>query len=186
MQPTWVRGSTRQAVRFEESAGGTRVQLDFQSMAGVIDVVAGNDPPRLSTLLAVLWDSGFKEEARYVLTAVLVCRDPLSDLGSICTDALRTLDDLHRLVDTPGWASLGSALGHPNARACALLNACEDRINGLCGPKQRAYKAIRARLEHAAACERMARSVDIRALQGLRAARCPGIWQLFERYRDTK
>lgn len=186
MRPTLVRSSIDRRVHFEESAGGTRVQLDFRSVAGLIDVVAGHDPRQLSTQLAVLWDSNFKEEARYVLTAALVCRDPLSDLGAICTDAFTTIHDLNRLVKRPDWSSLGSVLGHPDVHACALLNACEDRINEVSGTKQMAFRAIRTRLEQAATFERTARSADIAAMSGLRLARCPDLWPLFERYRDTK
>lgn len=173
-------------VTFEESAGGTRVLLDFAAVAEVIDAVAGHKPGRLSTQLAILWGGDFKEEARYVMTAVLVCRDPLSELGTLCTDALATLADLDKLIRIPRWTSLVSAVGHPQPHACALLNACDDRVGRLSSGKQLPYKAIRTRLERAAACERTARSAEIQALQGLRQARCPGMWQLFERYRDTE
>lgn len=185
MQPTLVHSSTDRRVHFEESAGGTRVELDFRSMAEVIDTIAGYNPQRLPTQLAIILDSGFKEEGKYCLTAALVCRDPLSDLGTICTDALKTLADLKRLADKRGWPSLVSALGHSNAHACALLNACEDRINTLSSTRAAAYEAIRQRLEQAAALERTARSADIQAIHGLRVARCPNLWQLFERYRDA-
>lgn len=91
-------GSTKPRAGREESAGGTVIQLDFASVAGLIDVVAGNDTELLPIQLSTLWDGSFKEEARTVLDAALVCRDPLSDLGAICTDALTTLADIDKLV----------------------------------------------------------------------------------------
>ncbi len=186
MRPTSVLGSTDTAVRSKESASGTVVPLDFESVAGLIDIVAGNDPPRLSTLLTILWDGCFKEEARRVLEAAVTCRDPLSDLGTICTDALRTLADLEKLVRAQNWRSLISVVGHQDPRACALLNACELRITRLPEVKQAPYKAARARLEKAATLERTARSGEIQAFAGLRAARCPKIWALYEKWRDTE
>ena len=178
-------GSTENRVRFEESAGGTVLPLDFESVAGLIDVVAGNRPARLSTLLTMLWDSTFKEEARTVLDAATICRDPLSNLETICADALRTLADLEKLVRARHWVSLIGVVGHQDPRACALLNACDDRLSQLPEAKQGPYTAIRTPLERAAAIERSTRSEEIRAVAGLRLARCPTIWQLYEKWRET-
>ncbi len=155
-------------------------------VAGLIDVVAGHDPSQLSTLLAILWDGGFKEEARSVLDAALVCRDPLSDLGAICADALTTLADVDKLIRAEHWTGLVAVTGHTDSRACALLNVCEHRIASLTNAKQASYRAVRARLEAAAQLERQARSADIRAVAGLRLARCPRIWALYEKWRDTE
>ncbi len=154
-------------------------------MAGLIDVVAGHDTALLPMLLSTLWDGSFKEEARSVLDAALICRDPLSDLGTICADALTTLADIEKLVGAEHWTGLVAATGHTDTRACALLNVCEYRIASLTDAKQVPYKAIHARLEAAAQCERQARSADIRAVAGLRLVRCPRIWALYEKWRDT-
>ena len=181
-----VPGSTDTRVHFEESAGGTVVPLDFESVAELIDVVAGNRPARLSTLLTILWDGTFKEEARTVLDAATICRDPLSNLDTICSDALRTLADLEKFVRVQHWGSLISVVGHQDPRACALLNACDHRIAGLSEAKQAPYKAIRVRLEKAAGLERTTRSQEIQAIAGMRLARCPTIWQLYEKWRDTE
>ncbi len=149
-----VPGSTDTRIRFEESTdssvGGTVVTLDYGSVAELIDVVAGNHPARLSILLTILWDGSFKEEARRVLDATVTCRDPLSGLDSICTDALRTLADLDKIVRAQHWTGLVSIVGHQDPRACALLNACDHQIARLTEAKQAPYKAIRARLEAAA------------------------------------
>ena len=112
-----VPASTDRRVTFEPSAGGSVV--DFQSVAGLIDVVAGNDPVRLPTLLVIIWESSFKMEMRAVLRAAVACRDPLSDLGTICKDALRTLADLEKLTAAKSWESLACVVGHHDPRACA-------------------------------------------------------------------
>ncbi len=115
MRPVLVApGSTDTGVRFEESAGGTVVQLDLASV-GLIDVVAGNDSTLLPMLLSTLWDGSFKEEARSVLDAALVCRDPLSDLGAICGDALATLADIDKLIRVEHWTSLVAVTGHTDS-----------------------------------------------------------------------
>ncbi len=179
-----VNGSTDRSVRFEKSAGGTVVTLDLESVAGLVDVVAGNDPTLLALLLSVLCDGDFKVETEHVLAAAVTCRDPLSDLGTLCADALRTLADLDKLVRAQGWTSIVSVVRHQDPRACALLNACDHSMERLTEAKQMPYKAIRARLEAAAQCERTTRSGEIQAFAGLRVARCPRIWQLYEHWRD--
>ncbi len=78
--------SASTAVRFEESAGGTQIPLGFHSIAGLLDAIAGNAPARLSTQLTIIWETSFKEEMRQVLQLAVACRDPLSDLGTICVD----------------------------------------------------------------------------------------------------
>ncbi len=155
-------------------------------VAGLIDVVAGHDPRQLPTLLAILWDGSLKAAARAVLAAAVTCRDPLSDLGTICTDALRTLSDLDKLVRAQPWGSLIAVTGQTDTRACALLNVCEHRIASLTAAKQAPYKTIRASLEAAAGLERTTRSGEIQAHAGLRGARCPTIWALYEKWRDTE
>ena len=181
-----VPGSTEPRVRFEESAGGTVLPLDFQSVAGLIDGIAGNRPARLSTLLTILWDGTFREEARTVLDAALICRDPLSGLATICSDALRTLADLEKLIRAKAWGSLIGVVGHQDPRACALLHAFDRRIAGLSEAERSPFKALRARLIRAAALERSTRGQEIQAIAGLRLARCPTIWQLYEKWRDTE
>ena len=183
---TLATDSTERRVRFEQSAGGSVVCLDFQSVAGLIDAVAGSEPVRLATLFAIIWETSFKMEARTVLQAAVACRDPLSDLGTICKDALRTLSDLEKLARARQWRSLAGIVGHTDPRACALLNACDHEIERLAGPKQTRLRAIRSQLEAAAKTERTARGQEMRALAALRQARCPGIWELYERWRDTE
>jgi len=173
-------------VRFEESAGGSVVCLDFQSMAGLIDTVAGADPRRLPTLLAVTWEGGYRMEMRAVLRAAVSCRDPLSDLGTICKDALRTLNDLEKLARARHWDSLPRVLGRADPRACALLNACDHEIARRTGPKQARFEAIRARLESAAQHERQVRGQEMRMFAVLRQARRPDIWELYETWRDAE
>ncbi len=186
MRPTLVPGSTDTAVSCEGPAVGTVVPLDFESVAGLIDAVAGHNPERLSTLLTILWDGRFKAEARRVLEAAVTCRDPLSDLGTICKDALKTLADLEKLARARHWGSLVSVAGHQDPRPCALLNACDHQIARLAEAKQLPYKAIRPLLDAAAQSERTTRGKEIRAFAGLRHARCPRIWQLYEKWRDTE
>ena len=178
--PSLVPTSTDRRDTF--AAGGSVV--DFQSVAGLIDVVAGNDPVRLPTLLVIIWESSFKMEMRAVLRAAVACRDPLSDLGMICKDALRTLADLEKLTAAKSWGSLASVVGHHDPRACALLDACDHEIARLTGPKQACLEAIRSQLETAAQLERTARGKEMQVIAGLRQARCPKIWELYERWRD--
>jgi hypothetical protein len=173
-------------VRFEQSAGGSVVCLDFQSLAGLIDAVAAAEPVRLATLLPIIWETSYKMEARTVLQAAVACRDPLADLGTICRDALRTLTDLEKLARARQWRNLAGIVGHTDPRACALLNACDHEIARLTGPKQDCLKGIRPQLEVAAQAERKARGQEIRAIAGLRQARCPGIWELYETWHDTE
>ena len=177
--------STSAPVRFEESAGGTRVPLDFHSVAGLIDVVAGNAPARLSTVLTILWETSFKAEMREVLQLVTVCRDPLSALGCLCIDALQTFEDLEKLAKAGHWTSLASCTGNPEPRSRALLNACDHQIARLHKRKLAPYKAIRERLNAASTLECQVRGREIQALAGLRMACCPEIWQLYEKWRDT-
>ncbi len=181
-----VTASTDTAVRAEESAGGTVLCLDYQSVAGLIDAVAGNAPARLSTLLTITWETSYKSEMRAVLGMAVVCQDPMSDLGTICIDALQTFADLDKLVRAGQWQSLVSVVGHPDPHACALLTACDWEIGRLIVAKQARYQAIRERLEVAAGLERSLRGKEMKAFAGLREARCPNIWQLYERFRDTE
>ena len=96
--PSLATGSTDRCVPIEQSGGGTVVCVDFQAMAGLIDAVAGFDPARLPALFTMIWETGYKLEARTVLRAAVACRDPLSDLGTICKDALRTTADFEELI----------------------------------------------------------------------------------------
>lgn len=175
-------------VRAEETAGGTKVVLDFHSVAGLLDAIAGNAPARLSTLLTIIWETSFKEEMRHVLGLAIACRDPLADLGTICVDALQAAEDLEKLAEAQHWMSLAACVGHSNPRASALNNLCDHQIERLSehNQKRRLYLAIRQRLSQAAALERQVRIAEIQALQGLRVARCANIWKLYEKWRDTE
>jgi hypothetical protein len=168
----------------EQSAGGSVVCLDFQSVAGLIDAVAGSEPVRLETLLRMIHETNYRMEARIVLRTAVACRDPLAQPGMICKDALRTLSDLERLARARHGSSLERVVGRPDPRACALLNACDHEIGRLAGPKQDRLKAIRPRLEEAAALETTRQGAQIRAIAALRHARCRNIWQVYEHWRD--
>ncbi len=175
-------------VEFEEepAGGGAVIPFDFASVARLIDVVAGHDPERLPLQLRVLWESSLKEEARRALRAAVTCRDPLSDLGTICRDALRTLADLERLARAKNWLNLAAGIGHQDPRASALHNACEFEIGQYDGRKLARLVAIRARLEDAARTETAKCSGKIQAYAGIRAVRCPDIWALYEQWIDTE
>ncbi len=183
--PSLASGSTDAGVRFEP-AGRQVICVDMQSIAGLIDAMAGYDPTRLPVLLAMIWESSFKVEARTVLCATVACRDPLSHLCAICTDAIQTLADLEKLTRVKAWQSIVIVLGHQDLRACALLNACDHEIARLQGSEQMRYKSIRARLEAAAGHERLQRSEELRAIASLRQERCPGIWEMYEFWRDKE
>ncbi len=186
-QPPLVPGSTDTPhVRFEPSASSLVVCMDHSSVAGLIDVVAGSDPMRLPILFRMIRETSFTMEMRAVLRAAVACRDPLSDLGTICTDALRTLADLEKLGRAKAWGRLVSVVGHQDPRACALLNACDHEIERLTGPKLARLKAIRSQLEAAAQHERRVRGKEMEVIAGLRQARCPKIWELYEGWRDTE
>ena len=184
--PSLALTSTDRSMPISQSASGTVVCVDFQAVAGLIDAVAGFDPVRLPALFTMIWETGYKLEARTVLRAAVACRDPLSDLGTICNDALRTTADLEKLVRAQTWQSIASVVGHHDPRSGALLGACDHEITGLTGPRQARHKAIRARLETAAQAERSARSEEILSYAAIRLARCPGIWQLYEQWRDKE
>ncbi len=77
-------------------------------------------------------------------------------------------------------------VGHPDPHACALLNACESGIERLDGAEQARLKAIRERLNVAAAAERKKSGDEIRLLAGLRQARCPKLWETLELWRDKE
>lgn len=180
-----VAAPAERRVRFEQSAGGSVVCLDFQSVAGLIDAVAGAEPRRLSSLLEMMWSSDWRMEMQTVLRAAIACRDPLSDLNAVCKDALRTLKDLDRLARARHWTGLHLIVGRPHPHASALLNACDDRI-ARDGPDKAKYKVIRPRLESAAKTERRARAREIELFASLRQARCPDLWALFEHWRDKE
>ena len=181
-----VPTSTETRVGIEPSAGDPLVCIDLQSVAGLIDVVAGCDPVRLSTLFTMLSETSFKSDTRILLGTAVACRDPLSDLGTIYKDALRTFADLEKLARAQSWRDLAGVVGHHDPRACALLNACDHEIARLQGPKQRRLKTIRSRLEAAAWHERTARGQEMQAIAALRQARCPKIWKMYERWRDAE
>jgi hypothetical protein len=168
----------------QQSAGGSVVCLDFQSVAGLIDAVAGAEPVRLETLLGIIHETSYRMEARIVLQAAVACRDPLAHPGSICKDALQTIADLEKLARARHWPSLERVVGRFDPRACALLNACDHELARLTGPKQERLKAIRPRLEQAAALETTRQGAEMRAIAALRHARCRNIWQLYEHWRD--
>ena len=157
-----------------------------QSVARLIDVVAGHDPEGLPLQLSMVWESSRKEEARHALRAAVICRDPLSDLGTLCRDALRTLADLERLAHTRTWHSLADGVGRTSLRACALHNACEFEIGHKQGREQARLLAIRKRLEEAAKLETARCSGQIRAIAGIRAVRCPDIWAIYEQWIETE
>ncbi len=79
-------GSDRRAVW--PWAAGAAGCVDHQSIAGLIDVVLGAEPVRLTTLFSILWDTKFKFEARTIIRSAVACRDPLSGLDVICKTAL--------------------------------------------------------------------------------------------------
>ncbi len=159
--------------------------LDYVSVAGLVDAIAGHAPARLPAQLAVIWQTPFKQEMRQVLDLAVACRDPLSELGAICIDALQTFADLDKLTGKQ-WHDLAATIGRPAPHASALLNACDYQISELTTRKQRPYKAIRTRLENAATAERKRCSPEIQALAGLRQALCPQIWDIYEEWRDTE
>ena len=173
------------SVEFEVSAGGSVVCVDFQSIAGLLDLVIGSkEPVRLTTLLSILWETSFKLEARTVIRAAVACRDPLAELGETCKTALQTITDLERLAEAQHWRSIDAVVGR-RARACALLNACDNGIERVKDGKKRArLRAIRERLHVAAQAERGVRGDEIRVLAGLRQARCPTLWETLETWRD--
>ena len=155
-------------------------------MARLIDVVAGHDPERLALQLRLLWESSLKEEARRALRAAVTCRDPLSDLGTICRDALCTLADLERLARTKTWLNLADGVGRIDVRASALHNACEYEIGQQQGQERARLVTIRERLEVAARKETAKCSGQIQAYAAIRAVRCPDIWALYEQWIDTE
>ncbi len=167
-------------------ASAAPVPIDFLSAARLIDVVAAHDPERLPLQLRMVWESSLKEEARRALRAAVICRDPLSDLGTICRDALRTLADLERLAHAKTWHSLADGVGRTDPRASALHNACEFEIRQQQGGKRARFVAIRARLEEAARLETARCSGQIQAYAGIRAVRCPDIWAIYEQWIDTE
>lgn len=176
--------TAQSGIKFELSTGGSVVCIDFRSVAGLIDAVAGYDPVRLSILFPMIWETSFKLETRAVLEVAVACRDPLSDLGTICKDALQSFAALEKLAQVQHWHKISHVVRDP--RAGALLNACDHQIARLTDSKQVPYKAIRARLEDAATAERQARREEIQAYSSLRLARCPSIWEIYEQWRDTE
>ena len=173
--------------RFEATgASAVPVPIDFLSVARLIDVVAAHDPERLPLQLTVVWESSLKEEARRALRAAVICRDPLSDLGTICRDALRTVADLETLVHAKNWHSLSDGVGRTDPRASALYNACEFEIRQRQGGERECFLAIRVRLEEAARRETAKCSGQIQAYAGIRAVRCPDIWAIYEQWLDTE
>ena len=58
--PSLATGSTEPRVGFESAADGTVVCVDFQTVAGLIDAVAGFDPARLPALFTMIWETGYK------------------------------------------------------------------------------------------------------------------------------
>lgn len=171
------------AVRVEQEE---RPPLEFRSVVGLVDVIAGNAPARLDTQLAVIWETSCKESIRHVLRLAVACRDPLSDLGTICFDALQTAADLMKLVRAQHWTSLVQCMEHTNPRACALVNLCDAEIERLPARQQPPYRAIRESLDAAAVVERKARGEEMRKLAGLRQARCPDVWTIYETWLDTE
>ncbi len=185
--PTPPTGFIDARERFETTdASAAAVPFDFVSVARLIDVVAGHDPERLPLQLRMLWESSLKEEARHALRAAVICRDPLSDLGTICRDALRTLADLERLARAKTWLNLAAGVGHTDLRASALHNACEFEIGQQQGRKRARLVAIRARLERAAKLETAKCSGQIQAYSGIRAVRCPTLCATHLHYIDTE
>ena len=173
--------------RFEATgASAAPVAVDFLSVARLIDVVAGHDPERLPLQLGVVWESSLKEEARRALRAAVICRDPLSDLGTICRDALRTLADLEKLANAKTWHSLADGVGRSDPRASALHNACEFEIRQQQGGERARFVAMRARLEAAARLETAKYCGQIQAYAGIRAVRCPDIWSIYEQWLGTE
>lgn len=168
----------------EPSVNGQKVSIDYLAIAGLIDAVAGSDPLRLPILFRMLWQTDFKMEARAILTITVACRDPLSDLTVLCRDALCTFAELERLAQAEYWQNLGSALGHQEPHACALLNACDHEIARLSGARQARYRSIRSRLESAAQQERLMRGAEIQQIATRRLSLCPTIWRLYEYWRD--
>ena len=173
-------------IGFQLSTGGSVVCVDFRSMAGIIDAVAGFDPARLASLFPIIWETHFKLETRAVLQAAVACRDPLSDLGTICKDALGTFADLEKITKAHHWRKMSSVIGHQHPRACALLNACDYQIANLPKGKQAPYRTARTRLEIAAAAERLKHGEEMQVYAQLRQARCPNIWETYEDWREKE
>ena len=185
--PTLGATSTNDTgMSFQLSAGGSVVCVDFRSVAGIIDAVAGFDPARLASLFPIIWETSFKLETRAVLQAAAACRDPLSDLGTICKDALGTFTDLEKIARAHHWKKMSSVIGHRHPRACALLNACDYQLAHLPEGKQASYRTVRAHLEIAAAAERLKRGEEMQVCAQLRQARCPNIWEIYECWRDKE
>lgn len=173
-------------IGFQPWAGASVVCVDFRSVAGIIDAVAGFDPARLATFFRIVWETSFKLETLAVLQAAVACRDPLLDLGTIYRDALGTFTDLEKIARAHHWKKLSSVIGHRHPRACALLNACDYQLAHLPEGKQASYRTVRAHLEIAAAAERLKRGEEMQVCAQLRQARCPNIWEIYECWRDKE
>ncbi len=73
--------------------------IDFGAIARLIDGVASRSSEELGMLLEVLWRSNERETARTVLLIAGQAEDPLSELGEVCQDGLRTAAALEKLCN---------------------------------------------------------------------------------------
>ncbi len=154
--------------------------VDFQGVAHLIDAISGNAPEHLSMLLRVLSTSGERLEARVVVELVLRCRDPLSPLGSLCREALKTAADLDillrrehlKLSDIPRISHAG-----------ALLNLCdralqEETPHGK--ERRRQIRRIRPMVKVLAVAELNNRQEEMAKIRAIRDAVFPNLWNLLE------
>lgn len=163
-----------------QPATGTLACVEIGSITRLFDGLLSVDPASLPTLLAIVWQTEYKLEARTILRAAVACRDPLSDLHSLFSDAVSTMTDLEKLSRCRRhWQRPEQVVGR-RANACALLNAWEAEIGRGDDAKRRRLEAIRERLEKAAAVEKLRRGQEIRARTALRTARCPRLWETLD------
>ncbi len=184
--------AARERVKVQLAALGARDEdgfpvpedyIDFGAIARLIDGVASRSPEELGMLLEVLWRSNERETARAVLLIAGQAEDPLSELGEVCQDGLRTAAALEKLCNAEAWENPATIVEKPRVTALyRLLSARLQDKEELAEGVARRYRQIKARLWQHAEIEARQRADQIDKLAAIRDAQVPDLWAIYEAF----
>ena len=152
-------------------------------MAIAVDAVMPSDRDAFGALLEVMRTSAYFRETRTVMRLVRLADDPLSRIGTLAQDALRSWEQLIRLAAASGWTRPEEILSSPRPTALYhLAEAVAHRRYVPTGTDVTAFQRICARLEAAARKEKIRRVVEFEQLALMREAALPGLKERLDRW----